>query len=459
VDIYNASSSSDRSGNPLLTPAQIASRGDGLRIFYYVLYGLVLSFAFGVIPFSYFYYEEFDEEVTIKQRIWAGCKYTIFLLVIITILMVVGLILYFVKPGDKPTSGENAKQWVTALAAKENIGEAAIGFAISVLTLIGYLSWLTYTAYGLSTLPIGFIRGRKHAVEESSEIINNLDKTRGETTSIKSKYLAGNKKISKKDEARVSLLKRKERALSRQHERLQGTQTCFRHVWTIMKPFMFIFGFFFFLVSLLIVISIVLTNADKAINATHFCGSQCGFVLAYPKIFNPVDSLLTILSKYFPIDYVVIALLILYIFFATLSGIANIGLRFLWVHLYDVRPGGTPPQGMLLTTMVLMLSLLALNMEVTTLAPQYASFGSQVYRNGTTIEPCSLFSPPGNCTLTQIATIIDRINIRTSFFGIIFYYITWLFVAAFLIGSIVACVRSRKSNIEKRESDSDEDES
>jgi hypothetical protein len=57
-----------------------------------------------------------------------------------------------------------------------------------------------------------------------------------------------------------------------------------------------------------------------------------------------------------------------------------------------------------MTCILLMLAILALNMEVTTLAPQYANWGSQVFWNETSGEnqPCSLDAPPQNCTMTQI---------------------------------------------------------
>lgn len=459
VDIYNASSSANSKGDPLLTHEQIIARGNTLRTIYYILYGLVLGFSFAVIPFAYFYYEEHDENVTIGQKIWAGCKYTIFLIVIIAILLVVGLVIFLVK---KPSKEQSTKAWVQSLIDKENLPEATVSFMISSLTLLGYLIWLTYTAYGLSIFPISTIRGTKHVVEESSQIRTDIEKNKKQQKDINSKYLSGSKKVSKRDEAKIGLLKRKERSLGKQHDRLQGTQTWYRHIWTLIRPFMFLFGFIFILVSLLIIVSIVLTNADKAINQIHFCGSQCGFITAYPKIFNPLDSLLTILSKFFPVDYVILALLIFYIFFSTLSGIVHIGVRFLWVHLFEVRRSRTPPQGLLFSAIILMLSLLALNMQITTLAPQYATFGSQVFYNTTVnaTQPCNLDALANTtCTMTQIGTIINRINIRTSFFGVIFYYISWAFVLAFIIGSIVACIKSRRSNIERHESDSDEDES
>lgn len=50
------------------------------------------------------------------------------------------------------------------------------------------------------------------------------------------------------------------------------------------------------------------------------------------------------------------------------------------------------------------------------------------------------------------------VSVRTSFFGVIFYYATWLFIAAFIIGSVIAVIKSKPSNIDERDSDSDEDE-
>jgi LMBR1 domain-containing protein 1 len=314
----------------------------------------------------------------------------------------------------------------------------------------------------LSAFPIGIIRGKKHIAEESSEITSNLQLAREKSNAIQAKYLSGTKKINKKDTEQLDLLKRKERVLARQNMRLKEQNTGWRKIWTAMKPFMFLFGIVFIIFSVLIVVSMLLTNIDKAVNSGNFCGAQCGFVLAYPQIFNPLDSFLTILSKYFPLDYVVLGSIILYIFFCTLSGIIRIGVRFFWVNLYKIRARSTPPQGLLMASVILMFSILSLNMEFTTLAPQYANWGSQQYMKPNSTDeylPCSLDAPPGACYMTQIGTFVNRISVRINVFGIIFYYGTWIFIAAFVIGFFVALFKAKSSNVEARDSDSDEDES
>jgi hypothetical protein len=65
--------------------------------------------------------------------------------VIVVIILVVGLILYFVKPENKPTSTSNAEQWAKNIIGQENFAEAAISFAIACMTLLGYLIWIVYT--------------------------------------------------------------------------------------------------------------------------------------------------------------------------------------------------------------------------------------------------------------------------------------------------------------------------
>jgi len=342
---------------------------------------------------------------------------------------------------------------------QENVAQASISFSIAVLTLVGFLFWISYTAYGLSAFPISIIKGRKHMGEDVSDVQTQMEKIRSEQQQIESKYLGG-KKMSKTDEAKLRALERRETALSRQGERLQQTQSGWRHVVAILRPFFFIFGIVFFLLTLLIMVSVVLTNVDKAMNSDNLCGSSCGFVLAYPQIMNPLDSLLTLLSKYFPIDYIVFGALVMYIFFASLSGVVQIGIRFLWINLYKIHKGASPPQGLLLAAVVLMLCILTLNMEVTTIAPQYANFGNQVFYNTTSnqTEPCNFNAPSGNCTMTQIGEFVNRILLRTNFFGVVYFYATWIFVATFLIGIVIAGCRARSSNLERRENDSDEDE-
>lgn len=60
-------------------------------------YGLIASFCFFWIPLSYFYYEELHEGQSIRQRLAASLKYTIFFILVACTLLFTGL---FMKPND-----------------------------------------------------------------------------------------------------------------------------------------------------------------------------------------------------------------------------------------------------------------------------------------------------------------------------------------------------------------------
>lgn len=65
-----------------------------------VFYGSIVAFSFFVIPYAYFYYEEYEEEGQSKsQRRLSALKYTIFTVSIVGCLFLFGL---FLKPNILP---------------------------------------------------------------------------------------------------------------------------------------------------------------------------------------------------------------------------------------------------------------------------------------------------------------------------------------------------------------------
>lgn len=131
------------------------------------------------------------------------------------------------------------------------------------------------------------------------------------------------------------------------------------------------------------------------------CGRKCGYIISHPKLFNPINFIFVHLQKVccccccyeiiciylqcmliqlFPLDYIFMVAIIIYFFMATMTGIIQIGVRFLWVTLYRIKRGSTAPQGLLFSAILLTFGLLALNYSITSVvAPGYAHFGSQVY--------------------------------------------------------------------------------
>lgn len=76
-----------------------------LTIIYYLLYSLDLLLCLLVVPFTYFWYEEYDEVATLEgeqtfgQRFWGALKYTTAFIIVVIVLLLVG---FFV-----PISREN----------------------------------------------------------------------------------------------------------------------------------------------------------------------------------------------------------------------------------------------------------------------------------------------------------------------------------------------------------------
>ncbi|CAO3678345.1 unnamed protein product [Rhizopus stolonifer] len=422
-------------------------------VVYYIVYGFITVFCFFLIPFAYFFYEEYDEDQCLKDRTYGALKYTSFFVVISNLLLIFGL---FLKPTTKPPKID--LDWFKKLLT-ENYGEKSISFILACLIFLGMLVFIGYTAPGLSLLPMDLIKGRKGLEEEGENVENMLIVAKERQRAIRIRY--GNKSLPTKEQNELERLVDEERVLSRRQKNIQQSkQSTFHKISSIFRPFKFILGVTLLCITLVIVVSIFMTIVDKIANA--ICGSQCGYVINHPNLFNPINFIFVKLSKMFLMDYVFMVGLIIYFFLATLSGIIHVGIRFLWINLYSIRKGATAPQALLVSAVLLTLSLLALNYTMTTtVAPGYAHFGSQVYCNQTMggerdcsenkekIVPCDIYGPTDICTPTVSSTMIDKIIVNTPFFGLFFYYSQWVFLAIFSLGFLVSLFKRQRDNIQE----------
>jgi hypothetical protein len=70
--------------------------------------------------------------------------------------------------------------------------------------------------------------------------------------------------------------------------------------------------------------------------------------------------------------------------------------------------------------------------------------------NTTSVEKCSINAPEGACYMTQIGkfigikkkilflkigTFVNRLSIKTNFFGVIYFVLSWVFLLTFVIGT------------------------
>ena len=169
-----------------------------------------------------------------------------------------------------------------------------------------------------------------------------LDHNRVSQRRIEIRYQGTGQQMSVKDRRLLETLQRQERTLTRR-QRLAEESGNRRRWWeklaSALRPFKVGFGVILVVLGILIVVSMSLTlylppdpkrnyRIDKIKNS--ICGHKCGYILANPQVFNPLNYIFLQTSKVYPIDYVFMIILVLYFFISTVVGIAFVGIRFLW---------------------------------------------------------------------------------------------------------------------------------
>lgn len=195
-------------------------------------------------------------------------------------------------------------------------------------------------------------------------------------------------------------------------------------------------------------------------------------------IFQPVNWVFVQSSKVFPIDHVLMLFLVLFFFSSSVAGIANIGIRFLWIKIVSIRKGHTTPQALLMATVMLTLIMLAVNYAITMIvAPQYAIYGAQKFCNAEPrhpgeqpdctnrtelILPCSELSEASSssavCTPTMQSTFLNRISINYPVLGGIAFWAQFAFLAVFLVVFVTSLFRTPKMDLSQLDEDAEIDE-
>lgn len=256
---------------------------------------------------------------------------------------------------------------------------------------------------------------------------------------------------------------------------------CVSRCLALLTPFRVLLGVALLAYSLTIMAALGLTSTDKALHS--LCGTDCGFVLASPQYFNPVDHALVLATPRFPLDYALFASLVLYLFVAALYGLLTLGVRLLCIRMVRIKQRATSPQGMLVACAILMVTMLALNAELLTLSPQYATFGAQT---GTLVGQGALQDNPNlkamrdftsrvvaeaagspaaggdsgsgqrvqctvggeheadTCDMTSISRLVASITVGMPVFSLVFYFANWAFLGTALASMVHALFCKRR---------------
>lgn len=459
-----------------------------LRIVYYLLYSLDALLCLLVVPFAYFWYEEYDEvaaeegQQTFGKRFWAAFKYTLIFLVLCIAIFLVG----FFVPVARDRKGAHFDLDFFKNLLSENHGERALTFALGLLITAGIIVYCFYTAAGLALLPITLI---KSAPSISAPALTASTEAQLESNHERQRQLEGRAQgnpdgLSSKDQRELDALVREERTL-RRRQRLANEasgegQNFFYRMWikleAILRPIKLLLGLLLVVVVLLIFASMLITGIDKAKNS--ICKRHCGYLLANINIFQPINWVLVKTSQVFPIDYIIFLLITMLFFSASVIGIATIGIRLLWVTIFRIRKAHTSPQALLMATVLLTLMTLAINYAIAMMvAPQYATFGPQTYcdreprhpgeqpdcsGHTSKIVPCSELADSeaarNVCTPSVASTFLNRIMVNFPFFGVIDFWAQFAFLGIFLIAFVLLLFRTPKLSEGDTDSDIIEEE-
>ncbi|KAL2757039.1 hypothetical protein ACRALDRAFT_2041567 [Sodiomyces alcalophilus JCM 7366] len=456
-----------------------------LRIVYYSLYSFDALLCLLIIPFTYFWFEEYDEiEIeegrSFASRLGSALKYTAVFIALVLILFFVG---FFVPAAGNDDRARWDLDYFRHILA-QNKGQKALAFALGLLITIGTLLYIIYTASGLALLPMSLVKSAPaiSAPQLSESTASALEQNQERQRQLELRNAGRPEGMSPKDRRELEALMREERTL-RRRERIaaeaagEGHSNIYRawlKVCAVFRPVKLLGGLLLLVLSVLIWVSMLITGVDKAKNS--LCKEKCGYIIGRLNIFQPVNWIFLQSARAFPVDYVLMALLVLFLFSSSISGMAAIGIRFLWVRIFQIRKGRTAPQALLIATVMLALIILAINFSVATMiAPQYALFGTQTWCSaphapGETpncrdrpdyLLPCSEALEKGAravCTPSIMSELLNRITITWPFFGAIGFWAQFAFLAVFLVVFVTGLFRTPRLDMAEMDEDAEEDE-
>ncbi|EEP76630.1 predicted protein [Uncinocarpus reesii 1704] len=459
-----------------------------LTVVYYFLYTLDAVLCLLIVPFTYFWYEEYDEIAheegwqTTGKQFWGAFKYTLVFILLTIILFLVG----FFVPVAKDRKGAHFDLDYFKKLLTENHGERALTFALGLLIVVGIITYVIYSSTGLAFFPVSFIKSSPSISSPalSASLDSRLDENNERQRQLEGRCGGNPEHLSPKDRRELDSLVREERTLRRRKRlaeasRGQGKSRIIR-MWyklcAVFRPVKLLGGLLLLAFSIVIWVSMLLTCIDKAKNSV--CKQKCGYILGRINIINPINWALVKSASVFPTDYIIFIVLALYLFISSVVGISAVGIRFLWVRIFRIRKGHTSPQALLLATVILALITLALNYSISMIVvPQYATYGPQTYcdppsvmntvaldceKHKEYLKPCSELASShaakAVCTPSVASTFLNRITINFPFFGMVDFWAQFFFLGLSLVIFITSLFRAPRLDEQLIDEDAEEAE-
>lgn len=393
---------------------------------------------FIVIPFLHFLNEE--SETNPSDRLHGAIKYTFGFAVLMGMILTIGAFISNTKELDPNLIFNKIIHKIDGTKLQN-----ALNLMLALITTSGFINVTFYTASGIFSWPIGLFLGTSSVANRFTAMndrevllrmrINNLqEKSRasGLTPAERVQLVEAENDLRELEREEVALTDYKESLIYK----------CRR----LVRPFQITTGIMFGILSIFLVVTLILVNLDRLINGP---GPKEGYILLEPKIFNPLEYVFMKLQDLLIIGPLPMLLITCFLAVATISGMRNLGLWFLFARIHRIKVKRTQPQALLFFCISVMLTALAFNLTLYSMTSQYVTFGNQKFNqidsNGTVVvKPCTLSDYNSNCILTRSSILLMRMMSQVWIFGAIFYWTSWVFILVASLSFIAYLVRGRR---------------
>lgn len=414
-----------------------------LRVLYKVYFAGLALYSFVGAPLVYNYAKQTEiAHLTLKfaarDRFLAALKRTACFLVGFGFIMVMALIILLC---GKPASSDI--DWLKPLLQWSSDLETFLRLIIGILVLFGTYLWLFVSARGLASVPIVGLLMEDHSVDENKNTFQDLlnenaleaQATEQTKETILRRY-ATTQQMSAADQERLEQLKIREKMLQERRDVLNANLQRFA-IGSRFSCWRVPLGVTLLLFSLLLVVSMLITTVDKMVHSSF----SRGYLLNEPKFPNPVDGLLVLASRFFPLDYILFAIIFIYMFVVSFVVLVRHGVAFLCFRLGRLQLRLTSSATMVVVSLVLVYVAIVGLFSVLTLAPQYATFGHQMYADEKTslVHHCTLEEAAknidqatGHCRMSQLAHFYNSLAVQLPMFGTAFFIAQLAFCVLFV---------------------------
>ncbi|KAI9558303.1 hypothetical protein GHT06_015056 [Daphnia sinensis] len=452
---------------------------------YYASYIATLFITFVIIPLAFFFHKtETASSGRSRQNVLPALCYTGLSLVILVVLLAIGGV---VPTRDLPTPNSTLEDQFRNMVEdlKTSELEDMFSFALSVIRIIGITLITAYVGIGMVLGPITHIRGYPDPRTELACVRNRRCGIEMEISAIQQtrvRMSPGVHQLPRTEAIRLLSLEHEDLDLREREEQLKETIKHWLSPFVMVcRPTQICAGIVGLLVGLLIFVSLFMTNILRAM---YSFGETVGYLMPTVEVLNPLDRFALSIQRVFPLDFIVIIFLVTFLILAATSGFQKMGIGIPWIKTYNITPWKTKSRSLLVFTANLVLILLAVDVLLLALLPQYTTYSSQHYVacaentslayppvptplpdsviknealvlsretrgdecSETVVLPCDWTAPEDQCVMTRIAVLWARVCYKTWYFGAIFYCITWIFLIVIILEGCVATFRPQHTS-------------